>query len=119
MIQNEKYTEINLNCVYEEGWTNEHATQLYWELHKITDWLVQNNLQNKIYLSIFDRSNGKPLPKENNRNWCGGTGLMLSLDPKGNFYPCLRYSESSIGNTQEPFIIGNIKDGINIKPEFI
>ena len=28
------YREINLNCVYEEGWTLEHATILYNELKK-------------------------------------------------------------------------------------
>lgn len=28
MIEN-GYKDINLNCVYEEGWTNEHAKILY------------------------------------------------------------------------------------------
>lgn len=117
MIKENGYKHINLNCVYEKGWTNEHANTLYWELHKLTDWLFENNLQNEVYLSIFNRKNGVPMPENSNRNWCGGTGLMLAVDYKGDIYPCLRYMESSIGDKAPPYIIGNIKDGINIKKE--
>jgi radical SAM protein with 4Fe4S-binding SPASM domain len=49
--------------------------------------------------------------------WCGGTGLMIALDWKGNIYPCIRYAENSICGKQEPYLIGNIKDGIGIRPE--
>jgi radical SAM peptide maturase (CXXX-repeat target family) len=54
MIQESEYKNINLNYVFEEGWTKEHANILYWELHKITDWLIENNLLNDVNLSIFD-----------------------------------------------------------------
>ena len=37
---------------------------------------------------------------------------MISVDWKGDIYPCIRYMESSLGNTVEPIIIGNVKDGI-------
>lgn len=33
----EGWHHINLNCVYEEGWTNAHARELYWQLHYLTD----------------------------------------------------------------------------------
>jgi radical SAM protein with 4Fe4S-binding SPASM domain len=55
------------------------------------------------------------LSPENNHNWCGGTGSMLALDYKGNFYPCLRYMETSLGTDQPPLIIGNVWDGIASK----
>ena len=58
MVENEGYDFIHLNCVYEEGWTNEHANILYWELHKLADWLVENNLQDSVTLSILDGSCG-------------------------------------------------------------
>lgn len=116
MIEN-GYTHINLNCVYEEGWTNEHATTLYWELHKITDWLFDNNLQDTISLSIFSKSCGIPQLETENQNWCGGLGLMIAVNHKGDIYPCLRYMETSSNKELPPMIIGNLEDGINRKPE--
>jgi radical SAM peptide maturase (CXXX-repeat target family) len=113
MIENNKYTHINLNCVFEEGWNNEHAKILYYELNKITDWLIENDLQDEIILSIFDNHYiGKRLPEENNNNWCGGTGYMLSTDCDGNLYPCQRYSPASIGDKQPLYIIGDLECGI-------
>ena len=118
MIQNTKYTNINLNCVFEEGWTNEHALILYKELNKITDWLIENNLQDKIKLSIFNNEHlGKKLSPENNKNWCGGTGYMLSVDYNGNCYPCQRYSPTSIGDKQPNYTIGDLTNGLGIKEE--
>ena len=37
---------------------------------------------------------------------------MISVDWKGDIYPCIRYMESSLGNNIEPIIIGNVNDGI-------
>lgn len=110
MIGNIGYKNINLNCVFEEGWELKHATILYNQLKEVTDWLVENNLQDLITLSIFNPTAGQPLPEANNQNWCGGTGLMISVDCDGNIYPCQRYSETSIKDN--PYIIGNIKNGV-------
>lgn len=115
MIQDGGYTNIHLNCVYEEGWTLEHAHTLYWQLHQLTDWLVENGYNDSVYLSILDSIHCHPLSdsEEDNKNWCGGTGLMLAVDYKGDMYPCLRYMESSVGSSVEPYIIGTLKDGIS------
>lgn len=43
---------------------------------------------------------------------CGGNGVMLSCDPDGVLFPCLRYMESSLGDDQEPYSIGNVDIGI-------
>ena len=43
---------------------------------------------------------------------CGGTGSMLSCDPDGWLYPCIRYMESSLGNDIEPIRIGHVDTGI-------
>lgn len=110
---NNNYKNIHLNCVYEEGWTNEHATILYWQLHEIVDWIFDNKLENDINLSIFSEYCGTPKDTESQENWCGGLGLMLAFDYKGDAYPCLRYMETSSNKNFEPFIIGNINEGIN------
>lgn len=106
------YTEINLNCVYEEGWTLEHAKILYQQLKKIADYLLENKLYEDVCLSIFDQQAFCPLGEEDNNNWCGGTGAMLSVDWKGDLYPCIRYMESSLGGEREPIVIGDVYNGI-------
>ena len=114
------YTEVHLNCVYEEGWTNADATILYEQLTKIADHLIEDrNLFDNIYLSIFDEFMFKPKNVESNENWCGGTGAMISCDYKGDIYPCIRYMESSLGDTAKPLKIGNVYDGIMQTPEDI
>lgn len=107
------YSEINLNCVYEEGWTMEHPPIYYKELKKIADYVIDNDLHNELEISRFDYNNYHPLdPDNDDTNWCGGNGEMISLDPKGDIYPCIRYMESSLGNDQPPMLIGNVRDGI-------
>ena len=109
---NEGYTTIMLNCVYENVWNNNHATILYNELKILSDYLIENNLYNKIFIRMFDENNFQPLDELENQNWCGGVGDMnLSINYTGNFYPCIRYMESSLDNKQEPIIIGDITNG--------
>ena len=105
------YNYIHANCVYEKGWTIEHARVLYNELKKVADYLLNNHLEKIKGTSILnlDLSQQK---NTSDQNFCGGDGNMLAVDYKGDLYPCLRYMESSIGQNQSPYIIGNINDGI-------
>lgn len=106
------YSYINLNCVYEEGWTLEHARILYEQLKLLADFLLEEERYNDIYLSIFEQKFFAPKDPSDTKNWCGGTGEMLSVDWKGDYYPCIRYMESSLGNDIKPMIIGNVDTGI-------
>ena len=106
------YTEINLNCVFEKGWEEKDATILYDQLIKLSNYLFENNLEDKIYISMFEDYLGHPKDINDTQNWCGGNGAMISVDWKGDIYPCIRYMESSLGNNIEPIIIGNVNDGI-------
>ena len=105
------YSEIHCNCIFEKGWTIKHAKQLYEQGKELSDYLINNNLTH-IRISFFDETIGQSLPIENNRNWCGGAGLMLAIDYKGDFYPCLRYMESSLGEKRKPYRIGDLENGI-------
>lgn len=111
------YTNINLNCVYEEGWNADYAKILYAQLKELADYIFENGLQNDIFLSIFDDNFFHPMDENDNQNWCGGTGAMLSVDWKGDLYPCIRYMESSLGTEVKPIIIGNVETGILATPE--
>ena len=113
------YSRINLNCIYESGWTTEHAKVLYDQLVGLTDWLVESGYQDKVSFSIFSIECGHPMTEDDNRNWCGGDGLMLAVDWKGDMYPCLRYMESSVGDSCPAYVIGNIETGIGKQPDHI
>lgn len=106
-----EYNFIYCNCIYEKGWTIEHAKTLYYELKKVADYLLNNHLERIKGTSILnlDLSQQKNI---SDKNFCGGDGNMLAVDYKGDLYPCLRYMESSIGQNQSPYIIGNVNDGI-------
>lgn len=116
LIEN-NYKEIMMNCVFEEGWETKHATILYNRLKELVNWLDENDHLDDIYISIFDDYIGKPLPENELQNWCGGLGLMIAVDYKGDIFPCVRYMENSIGDRQKPYIIGNLKEGINCNQE--
>lgn len=105
------YRHIFANCVFEEGWTIEHARILYRKMKTIADYILDNNIYDECAVSLFDDNAFSPMSSSDTENWCGGTGDMLAVDYKGDFYPCLRYMETSIGTKYPPLIIGNIKDG--------
>lgn len=111
------YREINLNCVYEADWTAEHALILYDELKKIADDILENNLEEELFIAMFQRDYFKAKSEDDVANWCGGTGLMISCDWKGDIYPCIRYMESSLGTSQKPLIIGNVDVGVGVLQE--
>ena len=111
------FTCIHLNCIFEKGWENKHATILYNQLKLLADYLLQNNLFDKVYLSIFEEHSFYKLPDNETNNWCGGSGKMLALDWRGDYYPCIRYMPSSLGPNKKPLIIGNIDRGLGTLPE--
>lgn len=114
------YYHINFNCVMEEGWKKEHATELYWQLHRLVDYMKEHNLLDKYDFSMFDKQKGIPAKNlsDSDNNPCGGTGNMIAIDWKGDIYPCLRYMENSVPpEVREPYKIGTVFDGINVLPE--
>lgn len=106
------YKEINLNCVFEKGWEEKDATTLYYQLKQLSDYILENNLEDELYISMYEENIFHPKDRSDTQNWCGGNGAMISVDYKGDIYPCIRYMESSLGNNIEPVIIGNVNDGI-------
>jgi uncharacterized protein len=100
------------NCIYEEGWEYKDANLLYNQMKLISDWIIDNDIFYEFKVGIFDEDIGFKLPENENKNWCGGTGLMLAFDPNGDIYPCLRYMQFSTGVKVKPLIIGNVDNGI-------
>lgn len=111
----EGYKQIYFNCVYENVWQDNDDILFYNELIKIADYLIENDLYNKIYISIFGEYIGNPIGVEDNNNWCGGTltdQSNFAIDYKGDIFLCIRYMESSLNGKQKPLNIGNIYHGM-------
>ena len=111
------YDDINANCVYEEGWTEEHAAELYRQMVEFSDYLLEHDLEDEVYCSLYDENFFKPKDVNDLDLWCGGDGMMLSVDPDGYLYPCIRYMESSLGDNVPPIRIGHVLTGIGKTPE--
>lgn len=106
------YEFIYANCSFEEGWDVSHAQIFYKELKKLSDFIIDNNYYSETYCSLFRENEFQPLSPEDNKNWCGGVaGFSMTINYKGDIYPCLRYIESSLGKNAEPIIIGNVDRG--------
>ena len=109
------YKVIHCNPVYEDKWNEEHPYIYYSQLKEIADYLLDNDLCKDIDVSVFDYNLFDKIDyKLDNKNYCGSTGHMLALDPKGDIYPCIRFMKSSLGNNIKPFKIGDIHNGINV-----
>lgn len=108
------YTEINANCVYEKGWEPKHATVLYEEMKRVSDFFLEKgfDFEHDFFCSLYNENFFHKKDENDLQNWCGGIGSMLSCDPDGVLFPCLRYMESSLGSDQEPYSIGDVNTGI-------
>ena len=104
------YEEINANCIYEEGWTIEDASELYNQMKSFADYMLDNKLN--IFCSLYEENFFHPKEENDLDNWCGGTGKMLACDPDGYLYPCIRYMESSLGEDQPSIRIGHVDHGL-------
>ena len=104
-------TNINLNCVFEEGWTVETAKVEYEQLKKLADYLIDNDLEH-LYVAIFRETPEGPMDKYSDGNHCGGLGSMLAMRPNGQFYPCIRYMPTSVGDNVKDLCIGTVQDGM-------
>lgn len=106
------YDEIHANCVYEAFWTEKDAGKLYELMKKFSDFMLSDKKYRDLDCSLYTRNLGTPKMADDLQNWCGGTGSMLSMDPDGWLYPCIRYMESSLGADQKPMRIGNVHTGL-------
>ncbi len=105
---------ININCCFEDIWDKQSAVLLFNQLVKLANWIKENDLYNEIYIALFKTSSYVKATEELlNTSQCGAsTGNMIALAPNGNYYPCIRFMESSLGEEIQPIVIGNTKNGI-------
>lgn len=113
------YTNINFNCVFEEGWTTDHAKIYYQQLKQIGDYCLNNRHALEVCrLSRFNKTNYQPLDPSYDGNYCGGLGSMISINHTGKMYPCIRYMSSSLGTSVPEVVIGDLETGILQKDKY-
>ena len=107
---------INVNCCFENIWNDTTDPQdLLNQLIKISDWIKENDLYDKLYIALLDSDSYINITeKDLNSSWCGAgdDGGMLALNYKGDYYPCIRFMPSSLGEKLKPIIIGNNEHGL-------
>lgn len=103
--------EVNINCVFEDVWNDGDDIIFENQLMKLADAMIEQRLYETNFCSFFVEHIGKPIPIQENNNWCGA-GKMLAIDAQGNFYPCTRFAAYSL-RSKKPIIIGNIHTGID------
>lgn len=113
---NHDMKSINVNCVFEEGWNPSTAQIEYYQLKQLADYIIDNNLEN-IFISIFRERQEDKNDINMDSNSCGGSGSMLSIRPNGQFYPCIRYMPTSVGNDVRDLCLGSVQSGMTGRSE--
>lgn len=112
MMINNGCSIINANFAYEPTYSIKDAKNIYFELQKLSNDIIDNNIE--VFISMLTDNIGYRQNLEvDNKNYCGGTGNMLAFAPDGNAYPCIRYTPVSIGKEKASKIcIGDCYNGI-------
>jgi radical SAM peptide maturase (CXXX-repeat target family) len=116
----EGYKDLHGNCVYEDVWSKKDATELYYQLKGLADYLIENNLYKDIYVSFFNEGYCRPKEEHDNENWCGGVhNSMFAIDNNGLIYHCIRFMDSSLQGEQKALPIGDIEKGFGVVEEHV
>lgn len=111
MMINEGCKIIHCNFAYEPVYIKADASNIYFALKELSDWLIEN--KSDVYITMLNDDVGRPISPTDNHNYCGGTGSMLSFAPDGKAYPCIRYAPISVGKEKAaPMCLGDCFDGL-------
>ncbi len=109
MMLDEGCSNIACNYAYEPLYTPADGRSLYEQLKIVSDYIVDNKLD--VVITILDSLLGEKA--RDDKNFCGGTGAMLSFAPDGSAYPCIRYAPISIGEEKAKKVrFGSVYDGL-------
>ena len=68
---------INLNCVFEPGWTTKHAAIEYEQLKELSNYILENDLED-IYISIFNERPESVGDPRNDNPSCFRAGTQIA-----------------------------------------
>jgi radical SAM peptide maturase (CXXX-repeat target family)/CXXX repeat peptide maturase len=103
---------IPANVVFENVWEEGDDIIFENQLKELADYIIENELWWDYSVRFFRPDIGFPLAKKDlDLNFCG-SGKMLAIDCKGDFYPCIRFYDISLNN-RKGRKIGNIETGLD------
>lgn len=109
--------DIAINVVMEDVWTDELASKYYYQLRNLAQFLIDNDLYDKVFIKCFTVDSFRPYLETELEGFCGGNGKMLALDADGHITNCYRYQQEAIKPEQKPYQIGHVDRGIGITEE--
>lgn len=103
---------VPANVVFEDVWHEGDDIIFENQLKELADYIIEKELWRDHSVRFFDPRNGFPAQETDlEMNFCG-SGKMLAIDCKGDFFPCIRFYGMSLEN-RKPIVIGNINNGID------
>lgn len=113
-LWNNGITDIAANVVFENVWKDGDDEIFEQQLKSLADYVLDNQLFDKYYCSLFDESIGRYYAKDDmNRTSCGA-GKMMAIDADGKIYPCIRYKSYSLNN-KKAWSFGDVENGIDME----
>lgn len=113
-LWNQGVHSIAANVVFEDVWQDGDDKIFENQLKDLADYIIDQDLYDKYYCTLFLEYLGSPYEKEDLDNTTCGAGKMMALSPDGNIYPCLRYYDYSL-NHKSGYVIGNVDEGIDFE----
>ena len=105
------FTNIAANVIFEETWTKEEAPKIAEQFNAVTDYIFDNNLEEKVHLFQINHEDldmrhykAETCPKD--QNHCGTCTHMMCLGFDNKLYGCNRFCTMT-----NPIPIGELKDG--------
>lgn len=72
-------TVININCVFEEGWNLKTAREEYFQLKKLSDYIIDNDLHH-LYIAIYTDRQEDKMDESQDSNFCfRGDSSILTM----------------------------------------
>ena len=105
------FTNIAANVIFEETWTKEESIGILTQFNAVTDYLFDNNLEEKVHLfqinhEDLDMRHYKAESGGKYQNHCGTCTHMMCLGFDNKLYGCNRFCTMT-----KPIPIGELKDG--------
>lgn len=111
---------VMANVVFEDAWEDGDDEIFKDQLYQLANYIIENDLWNQVSVRFFDPNVGSPMNEQLMRiNYCGSGG-MLAINTKGEYYPCVRFMPSAM-NKNKFEKLGDVYSGIDtdrVRPFF-
>jgi len=103
---------VAANVVFEDVWVDGDDLLFEDQLRRLADHIIEHRLYDEYSVRFFDPQVGNPLSVDDlDANFCG-TGNMLAIDCRGDFFPCIRFYDMSLASRRGRRI-GDVFTGID------